>query len=226
MRRTRIKICGLTRAEDAAAAVAAGADALGVVLARSKRQVTLDQAAAVLSAVPPLVTRVGVFVDARPDDVRAACARLGVHVAQFHGDESPEACAASPVPVIKALRVGPGFDPAGLERYRGSVSAFLLDTMVAGEQGGTGRSFGWSDVTGRLPAWAPVILAGGLAPGNVARAIGILRPFAVDVSSGVELAPGIKDHGRIERFVSAVRAADGLVYARQDTDRIEGAPDE
>lgn len=218
MYRTRIKICGLTRPEDAAAAVAAGADALGVILAPSKRQVTLAQAAAVFADVPPLVARVGVFVNAHADDVWEAVARLGLTAVQFHGDEAPETCAAAPVPVIKALRVGPGFDPAEAERYRGVVSALLLDTLVAGEQGGTGQVFGWRDVAGRLPAWAPVLLAGGLGPDNVAEAIGVLRPYAVDVSSGVEQAPGVKDHHLIDRFAAAVRAAD--LSATTPDDRI------
>ncbi|MHB1136153.1 MAG: phosphoribosylanthranilate isomerase [Coriobacteriia bacterium] len=216
MYRTRIKICGLTRPEDAAVAVAAGADALGVIFAPSKRRVTLEQAAAVFAAVPPLVARVGVFVDAHADEVWEAVSRLGLTAVQFHGDEAPETCAAAPVPVIKALRVGPGFDPAGAERYRGVVSALLLDTLVAGEQGGTGQAFGWHDVAGRLPGWAPVLLAGGLGPDNVAEAIGVLKPFAVDVSSGVEQTPGVKDHNLIERFAAAVHAADGLVAAKVD----------
>jgi phosphoribosylanthranilate isomerase len=208
MHRTRIKICGLTRAEDATAAVEAGADALGVVLAPSKRQVSLEQAAAVLTGVPPLVSRVGVFVDAHADEVREAVSLLGLTAVQFHGDESPEACEAAPVPVIKALRVGPGFDPSSAEAYRGAVSALLLDTLAAGERGGTGVAFDWYDVAGGLPTWAPVILAGGLAPGNVAEAVRVLRPFAVDVSSGVERQPGIKHHRLIGSFIAAVRAAD------------------
>lgn len=209
MYRTRIKICGLTRPEDAAAAVSSGADALGVVLAPSRRRVTLERAAEVLADVPPLVARVGVFVDAHADEVWEAVARLGLTVVQFHGDEAPETCAAAPVPVVKALKVGPGFDPAGAEQYRGSVAALLLDTLAAdGAAGGTGVAFCWDDVAGRMPAWAPVMLAGGLRPEDVAEAVRVLRPFAVDVSSGVESAPGIKDRREIERFVAAVRAAD------------------
>lgn len=209
MQRTRIKMCGLTRAEDAAAAVAAGADALGVVLAPSKRRVTVEQAASVLADVPPLVARVGVFVDAHADEVWEAVSRLGLTAVQFHGVEAPETCAAAPVPVIKALRVGPGFDPALADAYRGSVAALLLDTYVAGgAQGGTGVAFDWYGVAGRLPAWAPVVLAGGLGPANVAEAVRALRPFAVDVSSGIEAAPGVKDHAVMDEFVAAVRTAD------------------
>lgn len=226
MHRTRIKICGLTRPEDAMVAVAAGADALGVVLAPSRRQVTLDQAAAVFVGVPPLVARVGVFVDARADFVREAVARLGLTAVQFHGDETPEICAAAPVPVIKALRVGPVFDPAEADHYRGTVAALLLDTLVAGEQGGTGQTFAWHQVAGRLPAWAPVLLAGGLVPDNVAEAIEVLRPFAVDVSSGVEQTPGVKDHQLVERFMSAVCSADQSVAAHDDPIATEGVPDE
>lgn len=206
--RTRIKICGLTRAEDAAAAVSAGADALGVVLAPSKRRVTLDEAAEVFAAVPPLVARVGVFVDAHADEVWEAVARLGLAAVQFHGDEAPETCAAAPVPVIKALRVGPDYSPERADAYRGAVSAVLLDTFVPGEQGGTGVAFDWYDVAGRLPRWAPVLLAGGLGPANVGAAIQALHPYAVDVSSGVESAPGVKDHRSIDAFAAAVRAAD------------------
>ncbi len=211
MRRTRIKICGLTRPEDAAAAVSSGADALGVVLAPSKRRVTLEQAAVVFADVPPLVARVGVFVDARADDVWEAVARLGLTAVQFHGDEAPETCEAAPVPVIKALRMGSGSDAADVDRYRGVVAAFLLDTYVAGEQGGTGMAFDWDRVAGVLPRDTPVLLAGGLGPGNVAQAVRTLRPYAVDVSSGVERSPGIKDSAKVAAFCDAVRATDGEV---------------
>jgi len=141
--RTRIKICGLTRPQDAAAAVSSGADAVGVILAPSKRRVTLEQAVVVFAEVPRSVARVGVFADAQADDVWEAVARLGLAAVQFHGDESPETCESAPAPVIKALRVGPGFDGADVDRYRGAVAALLLDTYVAGEQGGTGMAFDW-----------------------------------------------------------------------------------
>ncbi|MBN1193027.1 MAG: phosphoribosylanthranilate isomerase [Coriobacteriia bacterium] len=208
MHRTRIKICGLTRPEDAAAAVEAGADALGVVLAPSKRQVTLKEAALVFADVPPIVARIGVFVDAHADEVWEAVARLGLTAVQYHGSEAPETCEASPVPVIKALRVGPGFDPAAADAYRGVVAALLLDALVPGEQGGTGVAFDWHGVEGAVPTWAPTILAGGLGPGNVAEAIRVLGPYAVDVSSGVEQSPGVKDRAMVAAFCAAVRVAD------------------
>jgi phosphoribosylanthranilate isomerase len=188
--------------------VSSGADALGVVLAPSKRRLTLEQAESVFAGVPPMVARVGVFCDAHPDDVSEAVARLGLTAVQFHGDESPETCATAPAPVIKTVSIGPDTRLEGLERYRDSVAALLLDTVVGGASGGTGIAFDWYDVAGRLPAWAPVMLAGGLGPQNVAEAIRVLRPFAVDVCSGVEVSPGIKDHALIDSFCAAVRAAD------------------
>ena len=207
MPRTRIKVCGITRTADASAAVAAGADALGVVLAPSPRQVTLEQGEAVLAGVSPLVTRVGVFVDAKPAFVAEAVARLGLGAVQFHGSETPEACAAAAAPVIKAFRVGPGFAAAEVERYAGTVAAVLLDAFEPGVAGGTGRTFDW-EAARLVPDWAPLILAGGLTAENVGAAVAALHPFAVDVSSGVEVSPGIKDHDRIRLFVAAVHAAD------------------
>lgn len=207
MRRTRVKICGLTTAEDAAAAVRAGVDAVGVVLAPSPRQVTLDQAAAIFTAVPPLVTRVGVFVDAEPRFVAEAAERLSLDLVQFSGNESPEVCAKTPVAVLKVIHVGPNFDPSVMEPYRGLVAAILLDTFAKDARGGTGEAFSWRSVH-ELPAWAPVFVAGGLNPQNIGDAIAALHPFAVDVSSGVEVVPGVKDHTKIDAFVAAVRAAD------------------
>lgn len=211
MRRTRVKICGLTRPQDAQAAVAAGADAVGVVLAPSKRRVSLEQAARVLAGVPPFVARVGVFVDADEAEVREATARLGLHAVQFHGAETPEVCRRAPAPVIKAVRVGERIDAAEVERFRGSVAAVLLDTLVPGAHGGTGEAFCWQAVSA-LPEWAPVVLAGGLTADNVAAAIAALAPYAVDVSSGVEEAPGLKDASKIHAFIAAVRAADEEGY--------------
>ena len=204
--RTRVKVCGLCSALDARAAVRAGADALGVVLAQSPRRVTLDEAAEILAGTPPLVARVGVFVDAPASDVGEAVHRLGLTAVQLHGEETPEYCAAMPVPVIKGFRVGGGYTPADVEPYRGSIAAVLLDTFVPGAAGGTGRSFVWD--TALLPEGMPVLLAGGLRPDNAADAVRALHPFAVDVSSGVEERSRHKDHVRIDAFMAAVRAAD------------------
>jgi phosphoribosylanthranilate isomerase len=202
-----VKVCGITSPEDASAAVEAGADAVGVVLAESPRRVDLARAREVFAAVPPLVSRVGVFVDADPGEVEEAVDRLALDLVQFHGTETPEACAESPAPAVKAFRVAGTLDPGELEAYRGTVAAILLDTLVAGVAGGTGTSFDWAGV-GALPEWAPVFVAGGLDAGNVGDAIATLGPFAVDVSSGVESAPGVKDPGLVTAFIRAVRAAD------------------
>jgi phosphoribosylanthranilate isomerase len=205
-----MKICGITNAEDAAAAVAAGADALGVVLTDGPRQVSIEEASAALRTVPPFVARVGVFVDAEPEFVAEAARRLHLSALQFHGDETPEDCAAAPAPVIKAIRVPAdcATDPAAcFDPYRPVASAFLLDTYVRGEAGGTGVAFAWEKLPA-LPSWARVIVAGGLTPVNVGAAIRALTPFAVDVSSGVEERRRHKDHQKLHAFAAAVRAAD------------------
>jgi phosphoribosylanthranilate isomerase len=211
MSRTRIKICGLTRPEDAVCAVEAGADALGVVFAASPRRVTLERAAGVLAVAPPFVTRVGVFVDADAEFVAEAVRTLRLGLVQFHGAESPEACASAPAPVIKALRLDGVPVAEAAAAYRGSVAALLFDTFTPRALGGTGQRFDWSAHAGALPDWAPAIVAGGLRPDNVAEAMRTLRPYAVDVSSGVEAEPGIKDAQRLEAFIDAVRAADSEV---------------
>jgi phosphoribosylanthranilate isomerase len=206
--RTRVKICGLTRAIDAQAAARAGADALGVILAPGhRRSLTLDEAADVLEAAPLGVERVGVFVDATLADVVDAVERLGLTEVQLHGAEDPAFCAAVPVRVVKTFLVGEGFDPTLVEPYRGVVEAVLLDTLVAGASGGTGRTFDWA-VARDVPAVAPVYLAGGLTPESVGEAVQAVHPAGVDVSSGVEGSPGVKDARKMEEFVAAVRAAD------------------
>jgi len=161
----------------------------------------------VLLGVPPIVARIGVFVDAPADYVERAVKRLGLAAVQFHGSESPEECAAAPVPVVKAFRVGTAFDDGEMEPYRGQVAALLLDTYDPQVAGGTGKTFAWNSLTG-LPGWAPLILAGGLNPVNVGAAIETLRPFAVDVSSGVEERARQKDRLKVQAFIAAVRAAD------------------
>jgi len=207
MHRTRIKLCGMTRAQDVAAAVTAGADAVGLVFAPSPRQVSLEQAAIAAAAAPPPVARVGVFVDPTLEEVEAAVAAAQLSAVQLSGHESPEFVSAVSVPVIKVLSVGTDFDWTAAEPYRGRVAALMLDTHVPGKAGGTSQTFRWHSI-GETPGWAPLFVAGGLNPENVAEAVRVLRPFAVDVSSGVESSPGIKDHYRIEAFCAAVRQAD------------------
>lgn len=205
--RTRIKMCGFTRPQDAAEAVRLGVDALGVVLAPSPRQVTIEQAREVLGNVPPGVARVGVFVDADPEFVTEAVVRIGLTAVQYHGSETPAQCAAAPAPVIKALRVGTVFDYGMVEPFQAQVAALLLDKYDSQQAGGTGKKFEWNLIT-ELSGRAPTFLAGGLTPLNVAQAIAVVHPFAVDVSSGIERSPGVKDHELMHAFAAAVRAAD------------------
>ena len=207
MHRTRIKICGITRAEDALCAVDNGADAVGVIFAPSARQVTVAQAALALAEVPPPVARVGVFVDPTLEEIEEAVLGCGLTAVQLSGHESPELCDSVSVPVFKVIHVGTDFDSESVEPFRGHAAALLLDTQVSGKAGGTSQAFDWQNV-GVVPGWAPSFVAGGLHPGNVAACIGALRPFAVDVSSGVERSPGIKDPEKIAAFCAAVRGAD------------------
>ncbi|APE31982.1 N-(5'-phosphoribosyl)anthranilate isomerase [Halomonas aestuarii] len=203
--RTRVKFCGLTREEDVDAAVAGGADALGFVLwPGSKRAIDAERLAELSARVPAFVTRVGLFVDPTPALVTRCAEHLDL--LQFHGEESPETCTAAVRPWIKALRMRDGLDlPAAAESYRGA-RALLLDAYRPGVPGGTGETFDWSRIPASLAK--PVILAGGLTPDNVAEAIAAVAPFAVDVSGGIEAAPGIKDAARMAAFLRAVRQAD------------------
>lgn len=204
MASVRIKICGITRIEDALAAAAAGADAIGLVFyAKSPRAVSLPQARAIIAALPPFVTTVGLFVNASRCELNEILDALPLDMLQFHGDESPADCEGYCRPYLKALRVKPGDDiRAQVSSYPGAAG-ILLDTFVAGVPGGTGESFDWSLVPANLPS--PVILAGGLNVGNVKAAITQVRPYAVDVSGGVEASKGIKDAGKIEAFIRACK---------------------
>lgn len=206
MSAVRSKICGITRVEDALAAAEAGADAIGLVFyAKSPRAVDVHQARAIIAALPPFVTTVGLFVNASRCELNEILDAVPLDLLQFHGDETPEQCEGFNRPWIKALRVRPGDDlEASCRRYH-NASGVLLDTYVAGVPGGTGESFDWSLVPAKLSK--PVILAGGLTADNVASAIAQVRPYAVDVSGGVEQAKGIKDPARIEAFLRAVREA-------------------
>jgi phosphoribosylanthranilate isomerase len=201
----RIKICGLTRVEDVRVAVDAGADAIGLVFyAPSPRHVSIQAAAMLASAVPPLVTIVGLFVNADPVLVRETLAAVPIHLLQFHGDEDESYCRQFDRPYMKAARVKPGMDLVQYAADFPSAQAILLDAFVDG-YGGGGKVFDWSLVPPVLGK--PLVLSGGLDVGNVGEAIHRLRPAAVDVSSGVEATKGIKDAEKIRAFVAAVRLA-------------------
>ncbi|PLX96808.1 MAG: phosphoribosylanthranilate isomerase [Desulfuromonas sp.] len=204
----KVKICGITRVEDALHACMSGADALGFVFyAKSSRCVTPEKAKEIVAALPPFVTTVGLFVNETPVRIREIVATVGLDVVQLHGDESPEACAYAPQRVVKALRVKDAASLADHTDY--TTSALLLDAWVAGAYGGTGEVFNW-DLAAEVARKRPVILAGGLTPENVAQAITAVQPYAVDVSSGVESAPGKKDATKVAAFIRAAKMASGF----------------
>lgn len=206
--RTRIKICGMTRPDDARAAAAAGADAVGLVFhADSPRALNPESARAVAAALPPFVSRVALFLDPNAADVWAVIDTLRPDLLQFHGSESPEFCGRFGVPYMKAVPMGDDdVDPAAYAARFPQAAALLLDGHRTGKAGGRGEGFDW-EAHGDLRS-IPVVLAGGLTPDNVAEAIRSVRPYAVDVSSGVESAPGVKDPARIRAFVEAVYKTD------------------
>jgi phosphoribosylanthranilate isomerase len=204
--RTRIKICGLTREADVEAAVAAGADALGWVLyAPSPRAVSVSRAAQLARLLPPFVTPVLLLVNAEPGLVAEARAAVPNAVLQFHGDETPEQCAQARHPYLRAARMAPGFNLLNFAQQYPDAQAILVDAHVDG-YGGGGLAFDWTLLPRSLPR--PLVLSGGLHPGNVAQGIAQVRPWGVDVSSGVESSKGIKDATLMRQFCQAVRAAD------------------
>jgi len=202
----RIKICGLTREADVDAAVAAGADALGFVFyPPSPRYVTAQRAAELAKRIPPFVDVVGLFVNESPELVRATCEMVPINVLQFHGDEDAAYCRQFARPYLRAARVRPGLDLVEFARSFPDARGLLLDAFVEG-YGGGGHVFDWTLIPPDLPGF--LVLSGGLTATNVAEAIERVHPVAVDVSSGVEMSKGIKDHSKIAAFVAAVRKAD------------------
>jgi phosphoribosylanthranilate isomerase len=200
----RVKICGVTRLEDALAAARLGADALGFNFwPRSKRFVTPAAAGEIVRCLPPGVATFGVFVDPTRDEALAAIAASGVGAVQLHGDEPPELCVSLPVPVVKAIRLADAHALAQLASYE--VRAFLVDSDSPG-YGGSGNTCDWS-LAAEVARELPVLLAGGLAPENVAEAVRVVRPLGVDVASGVEAAPGVKDAARMELFIRRAKEA-------------------
>jgi phosphoribosylanthranilate isomerase len=204
--RTRVKICGITRVEDARAAAQAGADAIGLVFyPRSPRFLSLEWARELRNELPPFVTPVALFVNPAAADVYTVLERVRPAMLQFHGEESPAFCAQFGVPYLKACRVRPGVDLLEYLRPFAGAAGWLLDSHVE-EYGGVGESFDWTLVPAERSH--PLVLSGGLTRENVAEAIRCVRPWAVDVSSGVESAKGIKDAARIAAFITEVRNAD------------------
>lgn len=204
---TRIKICGITRVEDALAAANSGADALGLVFYdKSPRHVGIAQAVQLAAVMPPFVTLVGLFVNAGAETVRAVLQAVPLDVLQFHGEEAPDFCAQFGRPYLKAIRVKAGVDLVQCAARYGSAQGLLLDAYVEGTHGGTGEAFDWALIPRDLPL--PVILSGGLHAGNVAAGIAQVRPWAVDVSSGVEAGKGIKDAAKIAAFINEVNKID------------------
>jgi phosphoribosylanthranilate isomerase len=205
---TAVKICGITRTQDAQAAVRFGAHALGFVFyANSPRNIAAVRAAELVKALPPFVTTVGLFVDPVASEVKSVLEQVRLDLLQFHGEEPPAFCEQFGTPYIKAVRVKAGVDLLQYaQRYATTARGLLLDAFVDGTHGGTGTAFDWSLIPRDLPL--PVILSGGLNPANVAAAIRAVAPCAVDVSSGVEASPGIKDPQKIAAFMKEVRSAD------------------
>ena len=202
--RTRVKICGITRPEDARAAAELGADAIGLVFyAPSPRVVTIEQAQAICAALPPFVTRVGLFVNALRDEIQQVLKAVPLDLLQFHGDETATECEGFERPYIKALRMAADRDVMSEMKAFSSATGILLDSYQVGVPGGTGQTFDWSRVP--VQAAQPIILAGGLTPANVAMAIEQVRPYAVDVSGGVEAAKGIKDRNKMKAFLNEVQ---------------------
>jgi len=206
--RTRVKICGITRLEDALCAIEQGADALGFVfVAKSPRCVSASQVAEIVAALPPLVTKVGLFMDASEQEIRQVLDTVPLDLLQFHGAETPDLCDNMGTDYIKAIPLGGGIvEPVAYAQQFTQAKAFLLDGHGVGEIGGQGKTFDWRRLDQSFGK--PVILAGGLNPENVAEAIRQTRPYAVDVSSGVEAAKGIKDPQKMTAFLRNVREAD------------------
>lgn len=203
MSRTRIKICGIARPEDGIAAAELGADAIGLVFhPASARFVTPDRARQIIRALPPFVITVGLFMNAEAAAVRAVLDQVPLQLLQFHGDENPDYCADFGLPYLKAVPMGAGADVGSYERRFATAAGLLLDSHGDERMGGTGRTFDWN----RIPdeRHKPLVLAGGLHPGNVAEAVRRVRPYAVDVSSGVETAKGVKNAALMRAFIRGV----------------------
>jgi phosphoribosylanthranilate isomerase len=204
----RVKVCGITCLEDAQMAVQSGADALGFIFAPSPRRISPEKAREITKAIPPFVKTVGVFVDERPDVVRRITQFCGIDPIQFHGEESPDLCGEFTTRVIKAFRVRGGSVLPSIRPYQGRIRAVLLDAFSHERHGGTGQIFDWDIAVRAKRLRIPVILSGGLNPSNIGDAISMVRPFAVDVNSGIEKRPGKKDPLLMEKLMERIRNID------------------
>ena len=205
--RTRVKICGITREQDALLAAECGADAIGLVFyPPSPRVVSVERAAAIVRQLPPFVTTVGLFVNAEAELIARVVDEVGVDLLQFHGQECPDYCAQHRRPWIRAVSMKPGTDLAGMQRQFSAGRGLLLDAYRPGIPGGTGETFDWDRIPSTLGS--RIVLAGGLTPDNVADAVRRVRPYGVDVSGGVEAAKGIKDPQKIKAFIEEVSSAE------------------
>jgi len=200
----KVKICGITNVDDAMAAVDFGADALGFVFYRgSPRYISSDDAAEIARKLPPFITRVGVFVDEKTEEIEKIIASTGIDIIQLHGEETPDMCRFSRR-IIKAIRVKSLESLDSLVNYKGRVSAFVLDTVAPDIVGGTGLIFNW-DIAEYAKQFGRIILAGGLNPDNISEAVRRVRPYGVDVSSGIELKKGKKDHNKLKLFIERAK---------------------
>ena len=215
MNRVKIKICGLTRAEDVQAAVKAGADAIGFVFTASPRRLSIDKAIELSAYVPKGVLRVGLFLDQDRSEIEQVTSSVPLDLLQFHGNETEQECSVFRLPWLKAVAMENADSIKRAERDFPGAAGLLLDSHSKGKRGGSGELFDWSLLS---PVSKPVWLAGGLNADNVGRAIRTLRPFAVDVSSGVEAEPGIKDATRLNAFVKAVREAENELLMERNND--------
>lgn len=205
MTRTRVKVCGITTPGDAGDALAAGADAIGMVFySRSPRHLSISAAREITAAMPPFTSTVGLFVNSSYQDVSTVLADVPLDLLQFHGDEDESFCSSFNRPYIKAVRVKPETDLIQVCSQYSSARGLLLDSYKKGTPGGTGETFDWNRIPENLPL--PIVLAGGLDANNVTKAVSIVQPWAVDVSSGVEISPGKKDSQKIEQFIQAVES--------------------
>jgi len=200
----KVKICGITNQQDASAAVGLGVDALGFIFAKSPRTIEPERARAIIGALPPFVMSVGVFVNEDPEKIREIVAFCGLDMIQFHGDEPPEVCRAFMPRAIKAFRLKNESSLEQIKPYLGKVRALLFDTFSKDKRGGTGKTFDWGLAIKGKELGVPVILSGGLGPSNINEAVSTVRPYAVDVNSGVEESPGKKDHNLMKKLMDNV----------------------